>query len=160
MSTKRPYFLIILRIITVIGLILFLSSWIHFFVTLPEKFSPYITEYIKVWGWVLLVSWILWILFLWSEAEWGLALEDFLETWGNQKFTRHDFAQFLYGKKVEAKDYKYKRLGRILRNAIGGLIEVSWSNNNRITYKIIDKGNNQKTEKKNTRKWKKEESDT
>ena len=117
MSTKRHYFLIILWTITVIGLILFLSSWIPFFTTLPKEFSPYITEYIKIWGWVLLVSGILWILLLWSEAEKSLKLEDFLETWGNKEFTRHDFVKFVYGKEIETTDNRYKGIGTILRRA-------------------------------------------
>lgn len=106
--TKRSSFFFILRTITVIGLILFWSP--IFLALLPEKWSDHITEYIKVWGWVLLVAGILWILVLWSEAESGISLEDFLENIGNKEFTRHDFAKFLYGKEVEAKDYKYKRL--------------------------------------------------
>lgn len=156
--TKRPSFFFILRTITVIGLILFWSP--IFLALLPEKWSDHLTEYIKVWGWVLLVAGILWILVLWSEAESGISLEDFLENIGNKEFTRHDFAKFLYGKEVEAKDYKYKRLGRILRNAIGDLIQESWSKNNRITYKKIEKENKQKnTKKRNSKKWNKEKSD-
>lgn len=149
--TKRRYFLIILWTITGIGLILFLSFLIPVFVTLSKESSLYVTEYIKIWGWVLLVSGILWILLLWYEAEVSLKLEDFLENWGNKEFTRHDFAKFVYGKKIEAKDRKYKRLGGMLRNAIGYLIEVKWSQGNKIFYKIIEKENKQKNTKKNSK---------
>ena len=54
---------------------------------------------------------------LWSEAEKSLKLEDFLETWGNKEFTRHDFAKFVYGKEIETTDNRYKGIGTILRRA-------------------------------------------
>ena len=69
-------------------------------------------------------------------------------------------AKKLKQKIINTKDYKYKRLGRILRNAIGDLIQESWSENNRIIYKKIEKENKQKnTKKRNSKKWNKEKSD-
>jgi hypothetical protein len=93
--------------------------------------------------WILVVAGILWVIYLCKKEDIKetcetLDLDGFLEEWWDRKFTRKDFAKYIYGENYTTN--QYKNLGHCLRNAIGEKIrELNEWKNPRVYQKVRPK---------------------